>query len=134
MTAHEDSVLLANTEFYAAFASRDPDAMDRLWAREHLVACIHPGWHALHGRDEVLASWRAILDNPESPRVIFLDARALVLGDTALVTCTEKLPEAELCATNVFTLERGEWKIVHHQAGPLSRRAVRRVADPETLN
>jgi hypothetical protein len=41
------SVLFANETFYLAFSHRDFDAMERLWARESPVLCIHPGWPAL---------------------------------------------------------------------------------------
>ena len=61
MTKDEEEVLRANESFYAAFASRDLGAMDSLWARESPVACLHPGWNLLSGRDEVMRSWRGIL-------------------------------------------------------------------------
>ena len=47
----EEAVLAANEEFYRAFAARDLAAMDALWAQETPVACVHPGWDALVGRD-----------------------------------------------------------------------------------
>ncbi|TMA07756.1 MAG: DUF4440 domain-containing protein, partial [Deltaproteobacteria bacterium] len=61
MTAAEREVLEANAAFYAAFTQRDADAMDVLWAREVPVACLHPGWEPLSGREEVVSSWRRIL-------------------------------------------------------------------------
>src|SRR5262249_37082488 len=103
-----------------AFAKADADAMARLWAREHVVACIHPGWIALHGRDEVVGSWRAILSSPEPPKVTASDASAVIIGDAAFVTCIEHIGQAQLAATNVFALERGEWRLVHHHAGPMN--------------
>ena len=61
MTADERAVLAANAAFYRAFAERDVAAMDALWARSVPVACIHPGWQVLNGREAVMASWRGIL-------------------------------------------------------------------------
>src|SRR2546428_7232280 len=61
MTAAEREVLEANAAFYAAFEQRDPEAMDALWAREAPVACLHPGWEPLFGREAVVGSWRRIL-------------------------------------------------------------------------
>ena len=49
-----------------------------------------------------------------SPR----DARAFVLGEAGYVTCFEAFPEGFLIATNLFVREEGEWRLVHHQAGP----------------
>src|SRR4051812_14163823 len=116
----EAAVLAANLAFYAAFAERDADAMSMLWAREHVVACIHPGRDALHGRGSVMASWRAILESPEGPEIDCSDATAIVLDDVAFVTCIEQIGEAKLAATNIFALEGGEWRLVHHHAGPLA--------------
>ena len=70
------------------------------------------------GRDEVLASWRRIIDGPSPPDIRCSNAVASVTGDTAFVICTEHLPDGDLVATNVFALEHGRWRLVHHQAGP----------------
>jgi ketosteroid isomerase-like protein len=111
-------VLDANTAFYAAFAGRDVEAMDGLWARSAPVACVHPGWDVLTGREEVMASWRAILGG-DAPPITCTRASAHVVGPAAFVVCHERVPGARLVATNVFVREGGAWKMVHHQAGPL---------------
>lgn len=116
----DDEVLAANTAFYAAFAASDPEAMDALWARARPVACIHPGWDALRGRERVMASWRAILAG-DSPQVRCSAATAHVLGDSAFVVCHEMVEGSLLVATNVFVREAGAWKLAHHQAAPLAR-------------
>ena len=136
-TAEEAEVLAANTAFYRAFVGRDPAAMDVLWAREAPVACVHPGWEALYGRSEVMASWRAILTSPSSQSVQCFRPSASVIGGAALVICTEMVDGTELCATNVFTREDGAWKLVHHQASPVLRRAQAKATTPtppRTLN
>ena len=112
-------VLAANEAFYASFAARDMGAMDALWSRRDDVTCIHPGWNVLAGRDEVVASWEAILANPSQPRIVGGGARALVLGDTAIVVCRELVAGSPLIATNVFAREDGRWRLVHHHAGPV---------------
>jgi ketosteroid isomerase-like protein len=116
----EVGVLAANQAFYDAFTRADAGAMSDIWARDHLVACVHPGWMALHGREAVIGSWRAILGSPDPPRVHATDAAAIVIGDAAFVTCIEHIGEAELAATNVFAREHGRWRLVHHHAGPMS--------------
>lgn len=121
MSPHEPAVLAANTAFYEAITQRDVEAMDSLWARTAPVACIHPGWDALTSRDKVMASWRAILEGPKPPRLRADRASVKVLGDTAFVICIETLPGARLIATNIFTREENDWRIVHHQAGPVSQ-------------
>lgn len=119
-TSTETALLRANSAFYSAFAERDMEAMDELWAHATPVACVHPGWPPLHGRDEVMASWRSILLSGESPRVRCEQAKAFVLGATGFVTCVEHVDGGRLVATNTFALEDGLWQIVHHHAGPLS--------------
>lgn len=117
-------VLEANESFYAAFRTRDVDAMRAVWSSQNLVACVHPGWPILYGRDEVISSWEAILASPSAPPVECSEARAFVHGSSAFVTCTETLPDGELVATNVFAREESGWKMVHHQAAPFRRRAA----------
>ncbi len=105
--------------------------MEALWSTAHLVACIHPGWQALHGRTQVIASWRAILQNPDSPEIECSDAKALVIGDCAFVTCTENMEGNQLVATNIFARDGEDWKMVHHQAAPFSRSAPSSAGAPE---
>ncbi len=118
--AREFEVLDANDAFYRAFARRDVDAMEALWARRAPVACVHPGWDALRGREEVMESWRAILRGAGSPEIGCSHASAQVLGEIALVICHEHVPGGPLVATNVFVREDGGWRLVHHQASPLA--------------
>jgi ketosteroid isomerase-like protein len=117
MQEHAD-VLFANEAFYVAFQTKDLGAMEDLWARRGPVACTHPGWPSLSGREQVLKSWQAILENPEGVAVSCRAARARRYGDTAFVTCYEVVGENLLAATNIFVREDGAWKMVHHQAGP----------------
>jgi len=118
-TSDEEAVLAANEAFYRAFASRDFAAMDAVWASETPVACIHPGWDALLGREAVMESWAAILGSPGAPQIRCEAPRAFVLGPSAFVICREVLEQqGRLIATNVFAREQAGWRMVHHQAGP----------------
>lgn len=111
------AVLFANDAFYAAFANRDYQAMDRLWSEAHPVTCTHPGWNPLIGREQVMDSWQAILANPSAPSIDCRDAEAFLIGDVAYVLCYERLERGFLAATNVFVREDGGWRLLHHQAG-----------------
>ncbi len=111
------AVLFANDAFYLAFANRDYDAMDAIWARKAPVTCIHPGWDALAERDEVMESWESILGNPTAINITCRNATVRVFGDFACVICHEVLDQGYLVATNLFVHEDGQWKIIHHQAG-----------------
>ena len=127
----EDQVLAANAEFYRAFAKRDLDAMAALWATRAPIACIHPGWQALHGREAVLASWRNILLGRGAPPITCASAAAHVLGDAAFVVCIERIPAVELIATNVFVREDGRWRMVHHHASAMAPADPMPEPDPE---
>jgi ketosteroid isomerase-like protein len=122
MSTDHDAVLAANEAFYRAFTARDVAAMDALWARDVPVACVHPGWQVLSGREAVMASWRAIL-NGVPPVIRCSAAIACMTGSSAFVVCTESIDEAELVATNVFVREEGGWKLAHHHAGPVANDA-----------
>jgi ketosteroid isomerase-like protein len=117
-----DAVLAANLEFYRAFTTRDVDAMEALWAQRAPVACVHPGWPPLADRASVMESWRGILSNSESPRIVCYDERVFLYGETALVVCEEELDGGTLVASNWFVREDGAWRMAHHQAGQLVAR------------
>lgn len=127
------AVLFANEAFYVAFSSRDLAAMDAAWATTAPVSCIHPGWSALQGRAEVMASWRAILGNRGSPRIKCHAPAARVFGDVAVVLCYEELERGFLAATNIFVREGRRWRMVHHQAAPTQRVEVEDNEMPERV-
>ena len=134
-TEAEEAIAQANESFYRAFTQGSYKAMADLWARSAPVACFHPGSPALTGRDSVLESWKMILREP--PPIAMRCDRAIVhlLGETAVVTCYEGNGDhpAHLAATNVFVLEAGHWRMVHHHAGPLSR-SIPKAPATSTLN
>jgi len=115
----DTAILAANEAFYDAFRREDPEAMDEIWAQHAPVACIHPGWNALLGRDRVMASWRAIMENG-APPIRCVAPRVQRLGEVALVICEEHAGGGRLIATNAFVHEDGQWRIVHHHAGPIA--------------
>ncbi|MGE4062980.1 MAG: nuclear transport factor 2 family protein [Rhodospirillaceae bacterium] len=116
-----DAILFANAAFYAAFTSRDISAMDKVWAKDRPVSCIHPGRAVVKGRDAVMRSWSAILGNPEALRVSCHADNVNTYGDVAVVTCIEKVGLGTgvqyLVATNLFARAGSVWVMVHHQAG-----------------
>ncbi len=132
MKAEEQAVLTANDAFYTAFSNHDLAGMEQLWSKQHDIAVIHPGWPPLLGRRPVISSWKQILAGGLSSPVSCTNAKVNVLGNVALVICTELLSEAELITTNGFVLEAGDWKMIHHQAGPLP--LSNSVAEGDTLH
>jgi hypothetical protein len=111
------AVLFANEAFYLAFANKNFDAMRSIWATKLSVTCIHPGWDFLADRDEVLDSWEHILSSPTPTNITCKNSIVRMLGKFAYVICHEVLDQGFLVATNIFALEDGLWKMIHHQAG-----------------
>ncbi len=118
--SERDAVMFANEAFYRAFTDRDIELMDQVWARDFPVACIHPGWPVLEGRQSVMDSWAGILQSANSPRIECREAEAYLRGEMAFVICYEEIGGQYLIATNIFVRENGPWRLVHHQAGPTS--------------
>ena len=118
MSDHDQHLLVANAAFYTAFSEQDLESMEEIWAQSDLVACIHPGWGALHGRRAVMESWRTILGGEDALKIHFTRARVYRREHLAFVTCLEHLPNGTLVSTNIFVLEDDNWKMVHHHAGP----------------
>jgi ketosteroid isomerase-like protein len=118
----ESAVLLANASFYRAFSEGDQQAMSELWAARASVACFHPGSPLLLGRDAVLKSWQQILGQRPAFKLRCDVATVALFEGTAIVFCYEggEGQPSHLAATNVFVLEDGGWRMVHHHAGPLS--------------
>ncbi len=114
----DDALLAANTAFYAAFNAADAAAMARLWAHGEGVACLHPGWPVLIGRDAVLESWRRIFAAGATPTVTCSEPRAWPTADGGMVICHERVGGRLLAATNLFRHEDGVLRLYHHQSGP----------------
>jgi ketosteroid isomerase-like protein len=118
----EEEVQAANAAFYHAFATGDFAAMDQLWSGRDGLVCIHPGWPPVRGHDDVMASWQGILADPPSPAIQVLDEEVYVMGEAAMVVCSETIGEIYLVATNLFICEEGAWRLVHHHAGVTEHR------------
>ena len=125
-----DAVLAANRAFYRAFNDRDVAAMDLVWAPAGAMVCLHPGQAPLHERADIMASWRAILRHPDSPRVRCVGEWVVGRPGLALVVCREILAEGQLMATNSFVRRSDGWHMVGHHSGPVPVIETRPVAGP----
>ncbi|MBV8392066.1 MAG: nuclear transport factor 2 family protein [Alphaproteobacteria bacterium] len=124
-----EAVLAANRAFYRAFNDRDFDAMDAIWAPTGAMVCLHPGQAPLLDRADIMASWRAILRQPDSPRVRCTDEWVAGRPGFAIVICREVLAQGQLMATNAFVRLSDGWHMLTHHSGPVP--AVER-AQPAT--
>lgn len=124
------AVLAVNARFYRAFNEGDLIAMERIWAANAPVACLHPGEALLCGRSAVFHRWQEILAYRPGFTLRCDSPTAQLVGTAAIVYCYEGSNEhpAHLAATNVFVREGSDWRMVHHQAGPLADPIPRRRA------
>ncbi|ONK12332.1 nuclear transport factor 2 family protein [Streptomyces sp. MP131-18] len=129
-----EAVAAANTALYDALERGDLDAMAEHWLAED-VSVVHPGWPVINGRGDVIRSYALIMANTEYIQFFLTDVEVSVLGDTALVTCTENIlsggpAEADgsagplvgglVVATNVFRRDGdGGWKVWSHHGSPV---------------
>jgi ketosteroid isomerase-like protein len=129
-----EAVAAANTALYDALEHGDLDAIAEQWLDDD-VSVVHPGWPVISGRSEVIRSYALIMANTEYIQFFLTDVEVSVLGDTALVTCTENIlsggpaePDGSagplvgglVVATNVFRrTEGGAWKIWSHHGSPV---------------
>ena len=118
MNKTTDDVLEVNQAFYDAFAAGDYAELEQLWAKLDGVSVIHPGSTVIHGRQAVMNSWQEILKSSSGSQIRCANAKACIQGETAYVVCNEVFPEGRLIATNIFIMDEGNWRMVHHQAGP----------------
>lgn len=120
-TVIDAEVLAANRKFYDAFSAGSLPEMNALWAQRTPGSCLHPGATALLGRQAIMKNWQELLGSSRF-ELRCQDASVTVSGGFAIVLCYEGARDqpAHLAATNVFVREDGEWRMVHHHAGPLS--------------
>lgn len=137
-----EAVEAANTALYEALERGDLEALEERWLDGALepgpevpeVSVVHPGWPVLSGRGEVLRSYALIMASTEYIQFFLTDVEISVLGDTALVTCTENIlsggPAEEdgsvgplvgglVVATNVFRRTEDGWKLWARHGSPV---------------
>jgi SnoaL-like domain len=125
----KSSLLEANAAFYAAFLRSDLAALERLWADDDDISCIHPGWPAIIGRTAVIGSWGDILLSAGRPQVTCHDPYAIVSGGDGRVICIELIDGAPLAASNHFKTVNGVWRLVHHQSSPIAQAVAEATRD-----
>ena len=122
-----EEVTRTNEDFYKAFESLDVAAMDRIWAHQEYITCIHPGWSIRVGWPAVRDSWVVIFNNTFSMEFQLTELQVQVAADVAWVICTENITSrvgettqnSRVVATNLYERIGDDWKIIHHHGSPL---------------
>lgn len=130
-----EAVEAANLAMYQAFEGADVDRMAAVWddVDPDALVCVHPGWPMLRGRDHVLRSWSAVMAGTDYIQFFLTDVAISVLGDTAVVTCTENVltevtedgsGAGAVVATNVLRRRADGWKVQVHHGSPVLGKLV----------
>ena len=122
-----EEVTKVNEAFYEAFESLDIATMDRVWAKQEYVTCIHPGWTLRFGWPAVRDSWVLIFNNTFSMDFELTEVQIQVAGDLAWVVCTENITSRQgdvsqgsrVLATNLYERLEGHWLMIHHHGSPV---------------
>lgn len=122
-----EEVTRINQAFYDAFESLDIAKMDRLWAHQDYVTCIHPGWSLRVGWPAVRDSWVLIFNNTFAMSFELTELQVQVAGDLAWVICTENITSRQddearvsrVLATNLYEHLGDEWRMIHHHGSPV---------------
>ena len=136
----ETQVEAANAALYAALEAGDLDALTDVWVSGadaddvSGAVCVHPGWPVLRGRASVLRSYALIMAHTDYIQFFLTDVTVELLGDVALVTCTENIlsggeseEEGELgplvggkvVSTNLFRRTGDGWRLWSHHGSPV---------------
>lgn len=122
----------ANAAFYQAFARADFDAMRRLWAAKLPVLCLHPGAAPLLSRIDILDSWRQIFMHGHPSEISFVPQQMSLVAGVGIACGLEVIGGGHIACTNLFAEEDGEWRMIHHQGGPVIPANMRQPTRPET--
>jgi ketosteroid isomerase-like protein len=126
MTAETD-VRQVSDHFYAALSSMlrgDPEPMMEAWSHGPDVSTMHPLGEREIGWSEVEGPWRGVASMCSAGHVSLKDQVVVAQGNLAYETGYE-VGEGTLAGrifnfhhrvTNIYRLEDGKWKIVHHHA------------------
>ena len=122
-----DELTRANQAFYDAFESLDIGRMDKVWAHQEYVTCIHPRRGLRKGWPSVSDSWVLIFNHTFSMKFRLREVFVQVAGDMGWVICTENLTteqegntvESRVLATNLFERVGEEWVLIHHHGSPV---------------
>lgn len=130
-----EAILAVNAAYYTAFTAGDFSKMSSIWADDD-VSCVHPGWPVLIGRQPILESYANILRNPSQEPIEHHNDTALISGNDGRVFCVEVVGGMALAVTNWFRRVDGNWRMIHHQASPISTLMVEEDSDvpPGRLN
>lgn len=141
-TTPEQALRAANSELYLAInmvLAGNAEMMDNVWSQKPDVSDFGPSADRIVGWKAVEAQFKKEAAMKMGGTLVCEDLTVTVGADMGFTTCMEvgsnqvidgKPVNLRFRATNVFRLEKGEWKLVHHHTDP----APAMQAKPATKN
>lgn len=123
-----ENLLKLNRRFYEAIEGFNFNEMESIWSPADDTLCIHPGWEPVQGTSKILASWEAIFNTRQVLTFNLKNTRIFHSGELAVITLIENLlyengsevVDINISCSNVFRMEKGEWRMVVHHSSPAS--------------
>ncbi len=127
VSIEEARVREANRRFYQALENLNLEDMEAVWLDSNACRCVHPGWPLLMGWEAIRESWAQIFENTNALEVAIEQVTVHLQGEVAWLNCIQhvttaieaNVTSASVCASNLFVLEGGEWRMVLHHASHL---------------
>lgn len=140
MDEDEKLVAEANETFYGAFESLDITEMEKVWAKDTIIQCGHPGWRVLRGWGPVMESWGRIFENTPAIKFKLSDVSINIHGELAWVTLYENIQSSmegqtvsvTVLTTNIFAKRADGWRMIHHHGSSVAQEP--RSVEPSTVH
>ncbi len=129
-TTPEQALRAANSQLYLAInmvLAGNAEMMDNVWSQKPDVSDFGPSADRIVGWKSVEAQFKKEAAMKMGGTLVCEDLTVTVGADMGFTTCMEvgsnqvidgQPVNLRFRATNVFRLEKGEWKLVHHHTDP----------------
>jgi len=111
--------------YYDAIDEDDLDGMMSVWADTKDIACLLPMQPIHHGREEIQALWKTMLDTEMKVDIVVNHLQWIELGDTAIHLLEEVVTlvgseqsQPPIYATNVYHRGDSGWHLLLHLNSP----------------
>lgn len=121
-----DEIIKANNQLYAGLNEMfkgNIEPLNKLWSHSDETTYMGPFGGCLQGWNEIGGDFKKVADMKLGGKISCKDLHVYVGGDIGYASCVEvgenidpdgKPVSVSHRATNIFHLENGEWKLIHH--------------------
>lgn len=126
MNNNSEQLRQANDELYAGLNTLftgDPEPLNDLWSHSDSITYMGPFGACLTGWNDVKEEFQKVADMKLGGKISSRDLKVFAGTDMGYTSCVEegenigpdgKPVKVSHRATNIFRLEEGKWRLVHH--------------------